>query len=106
MSKSILSSDATYLDLNKPSEFQKFFIGLIELLEKKLQRIDFFGSGHYYYTCGEIHDRCNHNWNPFGHNPYIQLFQKFHRTETTSDRLKQQFKNILKIYSSLPESGF
>ena len=67
MSKSILSSDATYLDLNKPSEFQKFFIGLIELLEKKLQRIDFFGSGHYYYTCGEIHYRCNHNWNHFGH---------------------------------------
>ena len=67
MSKSILSPDATYLDLNKPSEFQKFFIGLIELLKKKLQRIDVGGSGHYYYTCGEIHDRCNHNWNPFGH---------------------------------------
>jgi len=43
MSKPILSPDATYLDLNKPSEFQKFFIGLIELLKKKLQRIDVGG---------------------------------------------------------------
>ena len=67
MSKSILSPDATYLELNKPIEFQKFFIGLIELLKQKLQRIDVGGSGHYYYTCGEIHDRCNHNWNPFSY---------------------------------------
>ena len=48
MSKSILSPDAIYLDLNKPSEFQKFFIGLIELLKKKLQQIDVGDSGHYY----------------------------------------------------------
>jgi hypothetical protein len=41
------------------------FLGLIELLKKKLQRIDVGDSGHYYYNCGEIHDRCNHNWNPF-----------------------------------------
>ena len=67
MSQPILSPHATYLALNKLSEFQKFFIGLIELLKKKLQRIDVGDSGHYYYTCGEIHDRCNHNWNPFGH---------------------------------------
>ena len=39
----------------------------IELLKKKLQRIDVGDSGHYYYNCGEIHDRCDHNWNPFGH---------------------------------------
>ena len=62
MSKSILFHDATYLDLNKPSEFQKFFIGLIELLKKKLQQKNFGDSGHYYYACSEIHDRCNHNW--------------------------------------------
>ena len=43
------------------------FLGLIELLKKKLQRIDVGDSGHYYYNCGEIHDRCNHNWNPFGY---------------------------------------
>ena len=67
MSKSNLSPDATYLELNKPGNFQMLFLGLIELLKKKLQRIDVGDSGHYYYTCGEVHDRCNHNWNPFGH---------------------------------------
>ena len=67
MSKSNLSPDATYLELNKSGNFQMLFLGLIELLKKKLQRIDVGDSGHYYYTCGEIHDRCNHKWNPFGH---------------------------------------
>ena len=67
MSKSNLSTDATFLELNKSGNFQMLFLGLIELLKKKLQRIDVGDSGHYYYICGEIHDRCNHNWNPFGH---------------------------------------
>jgi hypothetical protein len=67
MSKSNLSPDATYLELNKSGNFQMLFLGLIELLKKKLQRIDVGDSGHYYYICGEIHDRCNHKWNPFGH---------------------------------------
>jgi hypothetical protein len=53
MSKSILSPGATYLELNKPGNFQMFFLGLIELLKKKLQRIDVGGSGHYYYICGK-----------------------------------------------------
>lgn len=67
MSNSILSPDATYLELNNPGEFQRFFRGYIDLLKIKFQRINVGGSGHYYFTCGEIHDRCNHNWNPFGH---------------------------------------
>ena len=53
MFKSILSPGATYLELNKPGNFQMLFLGLIELLKKKLQRIDVGGSGHYYYTCGK-----------------------------------------------------
>ena len=65
MPKPILSPDATYLELNKPSEFQRFFLGLMELLKRKLQRVNVGDSGHYYYTCGEIHDRCNKNWDPF-----------------------------------------
>ena len=64
MSKPILSFDATYLELSKPGEFQKLFLGLIDLLKRKLQRKKVGGSGHY-YTCGEIHDRCNKNWDPF-----------------------------------------
>ena len=67
MSKSNLSPDATYLELNKSGNFQMLFLGLIELLKKKLQLIDVGDSGLYYYNCGEIHDRCNHKWNPFGH---------------------------------------
>ena len=65
MPKPILSPDSTYLELNKPREFQRFFLGLMELLKRKLQRINVGDSGHYYYTCGEIHDRCNKNWDPF-----------------------------------------
>jgi hypothetical protein len=37
----------------------------MELLKKKLQRINVGGSDQYYYTCGEIHDRCNKNWDSF-----------------------------------------
>ena len=67
MSKPILSSDATYLKLNEPGEFRRFYHGLIDLLKRKLQRMDFGGSGHYHYSCGEIHDRNNLNWDPFMH---------------------------------------
>ena len=65
MSKPILSFDATYLELSKPGEFQKLFLGLIDLLKRKLQRKKVGSSGHYYFSCGEIHDRCNKNWDPF-----------------------------------------
>jgi len=65
MSKPILSPDATWLEIHKPGEFRRFYQGLIDLLKRKLQRIDVGDSGHYYYTCGEIHDRCNKNWEPF-----------------------------------------
>ena len=67
MPKPILSPDSTYLELSKPREFQRFFLGLMVLLKKKLKRINVGGSGHYYYTCGEIHDRLNKKWEPFLH---------------------------------------
>ena len=65
MTKSILSPDATYLKLSSPGEFQRFYKGFIDLLKTKLRRINIGDSGHYYYTCGEIHDRDNKNWEPF-----------------------------------------
>ena len=65
MSKPILSPDATYLEISSPGEFQRFYQGLIDLLKKKLNRINIGGSGLYYCTCGEMHDRCNGNWKPF-----------------------------------------
>ena len=65
MPKPMQSPDATYLELAKTGEFQKFFLGLIDLLKRNLQRINIGGSGNYYDTCGEIHYRCNKNWDPF-----------------------------------------
>jgi hypothetical protein len=65
MSRPILSPDATYLEISNPGEFQRFYQGLIELLKRKLQRKKVGDSGLYYFTCGQIHDRNNRNWEPF-----------------------------------------
>jgi hypothetical protein len=65
MSKPILSPDETYLEIGKPGEFQRFYQQFIELLKSKLQRVNIGDSSHYYYTCSEIHDRDNKNWEPF-----------------------------------------
>ena len=65
MSKPILSPDSTYLELSSPGEFQRFYQGYIERLKTNLQRKKVGSSGLYYYTCGEIHDRDNKNWDPF-----------------------------------------
>ena len=65
MSKPILSPDATYLELSNPGEFQRFYQEFIDILKMKLRRINIGDSGHCYYTCGQIHDRDNKNWEPF-----------------------------------------
>ncbi len=65
MSKPILSPDSTYLELSSPGESQRFYQGYIERLKTNLQRKKVGSSGLYYYTCGEIHDRDNKNWDPF-----------------------------------------
>lgn len=57
MTNSILSPDATYLELSSPGEFQRFYKGFIELLKTKLKRVKIGDFGLYYYTCGAIHDR-------------------------------------------------
>ena len=67
MSKPILSPDATYLELARPGEFQRFYLGYIELLKRKLKRISIGGTDLNHCTCGEFHDRCNKNWKPFFH---------------------------------------
>jgi hypothetical protein len=67
MSRPILSPDATRLELARPGEFQRFYKEYIELLKRKIQRITAGGTGQSYYTCGEIHDRSNKNWQPFFH---------------------------------------
>ena len=53
--KPLRTADATYLHLNKTDNFQKFFRGLIEFLQKKLQRV-FVDRSEPYYICGDTHD--------------------------------------------------
>jgi len=57
MSKPILSPDATYLELSSLGEFQRFYQGFINVLKNKLQRKKVGDSSHYYFSCGDIHDR-------------------------------------------------
>ena len=65
MTKPILSPDATYLELSSSGEFQRFYQEFIDILKKKLQGRSIGDSELYFYTCGEIHDRVNKNWEPF-----------------------------------------
>ena len=44
---------------------ERFYHGFIDILKKKLNRINIGGSGHYYFTCVELHDRNNKNWKLF-----------------------------------------
>ncbi len=66
MQKRLLSSDETYLRLGQQDEFQKFFRGLIEFLQKKLKKVEIEGKGHY-YTCGQPHTRFRQSWESFPH---------------------------------------
>jgi hypothetical protein len=64
--KPLRTADATYMHLNKTENFQKFFRGFMELLKRKLQRVDVDGAEPY-YICGQIHQRFNRDWKPFRH---------------------------------------
>ncbi len=61
--------DLTYLALSVESNFQKFFKGYIELLQKKFKEIEVRGNNYSYTyrTCGQIHDPRNPEWKPFRH---------------------------------------
>jgi hypothetical protein len=64
--RQIRSVDETYRHLNKTDNFQKFFRGLIEYLQKKLKAVE-FEEGRYYYTCGHPHTRFRQSWESFPH---------------------------------------
>ena len=64
--KPIRSADETYLHLNKSENFQNFFRGFMELLKRKLQRVDVDGDEPY-YICGKMHQKFNRKWKPFQH---------------------------------------
>ena len=69
MTQDIMTPDLTYLALRVESNFQKFFKGYIELLQKKFKEIEVQGDNYSYsyYTCGQIHDPRNPAWKPFQH---------------------------------------
>ena len=59
--------DLTWMDLGDNEEFSKFFAGLVEILQNKMQKRKVKGKRHsyYIYDCGQPHDRRNYNWDPF-----------------------------------------
>ena len=66
--KQMRTPDKTWLDLRQTDIFQKFFKGLLELLQNSLQQIEVKGKLEYsYYTCGQIHDRSNPGFQPWKH---------------------------------------
>ena len=69
MTQDIMTPDLTYLALSVESNFQRFFKGYLEVLQKKFKQIEVHGNNHSYsyYTCGQIHDPRNPAWKPFQH---------------------------------------
>lgn len=56
----------TYLYLDNPSNLDKFLAEFRKLLKNKFQKITNTGGGNY-YSCGQLHDRRNYNWQPWQH---------------------------------------
>ncbi len=67
MTQDIRTPDLTYLALSVESNFQKFFQGYLEILQKKFKEIEVQGNNYSYkyYNCGQIHNPQNPNWKPF-----------------------------------------
>ena len=63
------SPDLTYLALSVESNFQKFFKGYLELLQKKFKQIEVQGNNcsYSYYSCGQIHNPRNPEWKAWQH---------------------------------------
>ena len=59
--------DSTWTDLDQEPIFQKFMKEYIDLLQKRLKKVEVKGNSysHSYYTCCQIHDRRNPSWQPF-----------------------------------------
>jgi hypothetical protein len=72
--KQICTSQQTWKELRNDN-FQKFFKGYLELLQKKLQKREVIGQNYKYsyFTCGQPHDQRNREWRPF-HN--LELYCK------------------------------
>ena len=66
--KQIRQPHETFSGLSQDEDFQKFFGGFLELLQKKLFKREVIGKNfsYTYHTCGhQPHDRRNPKWKPF-----------------------------------------
>ena len=59
--------DNTWTDLDQVPIFQKFMKEYIDLLQKRLKKVEVMKNSYSssYYTCGQAHDRRNPSWQPF-----------------------------------------
>ena len=59
--------DCTWTDLDQETIFQKFMKEYIDLLQKKLQKVEVKGDSYSanHYTCAQAHDPRNPSWRPF-----------------------------------------
>jgi hypothetical protein len=67
MPNTIYIPDKTWTDLAQEQIFQKFMKEYIDLLQKRLKKIEVKGdsSNYSYLTCGHLHTRQNPEWKPF-----------------------------------------
>jgi hypothetical protein len=67
MPNTIYIPDKTWTDLEQEPIFQKFMIEYIDLLQRRLKKIEVKGgsSNYSYLTCGQLHTRVNSDWKPF-----------------------------------------
>jgi hypothetical protein len=67
--KQIRLPHQTHAELGQDDEFQKFFKGFLELLQKKLIEREVHGKNYSYkyHSCGQQHDYRNPDWKPYQH---------------------------------------
>jgi hypothetical protein len=67
MPNSIYIPDNTWIDLDQKPRFQNFMKEYIDLLQKRLKKVEVMGNSYRscYYTCDQAHDRRNLSWQPF-----------------------------------------
>ena len=67
MANIIYIPDITWTDLEQEPKFQQFMIEYIDLLQKKMKKVEVKGdsSSTCHYSCNQAHDRRNPSWEPF-----------------------------------------
>ena len=65
--KQIREPHQTHAELSQDEDFQKFFKGFLELLQKKLIQREIKGKNYNfkYHSCGQLHDYRNPDWKPY-----------------------------------------